>query len=190
MAVAAAVLLGNFAAFAPGASAAPASATAGGGGTATAPAAPRVPQLAPAFEGFFDGVAATSASNAWAVGDYSSGTLTSHPLIAHWDGKTWKRVPAPAPGSGAVLFAVAAKSPSLAFAVGWTAPLFQVDSTIILKWNGHVWRDVTKPSLNGLVFGVGFSSAKSAWAVGSNASLGYNPNGWTLIEHWNGSAWG
>ena len=46
--------------------------------------------------GFFYGVAATSAGNAWAVG----GTDWFSPvtLAEHWNGKTWTRVSAPTPG--------------------------------------------------------------------------------------------
>lgn len=67
----------------------------------------------------------------------------------------------------------------------------QPGNTFIEKWNGRVWREVTKPTpFFGQVSAVAFGSAKSAFAVGSNLSLGYNPNGWTLIERWNGTAWG
>src|SRR5215831_15699706 len=41
-----------------------------------------------------NGVAATSATNAWAVGD--TGTTTRQlPLIEHWDGTAWRQVPSP-----------------------------------------------------------------------------------------------
>jgi hypothetical protein len=138
------------------------------------------------------GVAATSATNAWAVGDYSDGTVTLHTLVEHWDGKAWRTVAGPSPRQGAGLFAVAARSASLAFAVGDTEsnPL-ALGNTFLEEWNGHVWREVTSPTpFAGILFGVTFSSARSAWTVGSNDSLGYNPNGWTLIEHWNGTGWG
>ena len=39
-------------------------------------------------------VAATSASNAWAVGGYENGT-TSRTLIEHWNGTAWKHVSSP-----------------------------------------------------------------------------------------------
>jgi hypothetical protein len=139
------------------------------------------------------GVTALSATNAWAVGDYTiGGGLTLHTLIEHWDGKAWRKVPSYTPNQGASLWAVAAKSPSLAFAVGSTdSTLFTLGNTFLMKWNGHVWREVTSPTpFNGLMFGVTFGSKTSAFAVGTNDALGYNPNGWTLIEHWNGRAWG
>jgi hypothetical protein len=63
---------------------------------------------------------------------------------------------------------VATRSASLAFAVGTSKPT----------------------SFPGSLYGVTFGSARSSWAVGSNDSLAYNPNGWTLIERWNGTGWG
>src|SRR5262249_45657258 len=62
-------------------------------------------------------VAATSASNAWAVGSY--GTSNSRTLILHWNGTTWKQVPSPSPGGGSYLAGVAATSASNAWAVGY-----------------------------------------------------------------------
>jgi len=57
------------------------------------------------------GVAATSAGNAWAVGDYSIGGQEQM-LIEHWNGTAWKVVPSPNPAgsAGNRLFGVAATS--------------------------------------------------------------------------------
>ena len=58
-------------------------------------------------------MAATSATNAWAVG--SNGTT----LIAHWNGTAWKQQSSPDPGSRATfLDGVAAISATNAWAVG------------------------------------------------------------------------
>ena len=69
------------------------------------------------------GVAATSGSNAWAVGDYNTGLGT--PLLAlaeHWNGTTWALAPIQNPGTGSPVFnyvmSVAATSASNAWAVG------------------------------------------------------------------------
>jgi len=66
------------------------------------------------------GVAATSASNAWAVGFYDNGVGTPYrTLIVHWNGTAWKRVPSPNPSRFAdVLNGVAATSARNAWAVG------------------------------------------------------------------------
>jgi hypothetical protein len=138
------------------------------------------------------GVSVLSATNAWAAGFYDNATVTGHTLIEHWNGRAWTRVASPTPPAGAELWAVAARSPSLAFAVGDTHPVTLVNShTYVLRWDGHAWREVTSaPQVAGIMFGVGFGSAKSVWIVGFNASLPVTPAGWTLTEHWNGAAWG
>src|ERR1700758_502951 len=69
---------------------------------ARAAAQPRAASAGTSFtvNGFFNGVAATSASNAWAVGGNNGSTL-----IAHWDGTAWKQVPSPnRPDAPNVLF--------------------------------------------------------------------------------------
>ncbi|HEY3907167.1 MAG TPA: hypothetical protein VGM14_24890 [Streptosporangiaceae bacterium] len=60
-----------------------------------------------------NGVAVTSARNAWAVGETRSKTV-----ILHWNGTRWQRLPSPSPGSGAVLSGVSATSTANAWAVG------------------------------------------------------------------------
>src|SRR5690242_16675881 len=63
---------------APGAASAPAGTAAPGGTGYTA-------------HGTLEAVAATSATNAWAVGDLGK---QNTPLIVHWNGTKWSRVPA------------------------------------------------------------------------------------------------
>jgi hypothetical protein len=71
------------------------------------------------------GVTATSASNVWAVGDYSDSTATLT-LTARWNGTAWKQVASPNPAGTAAfddngLNAVAATSAANVWAVGsWT----------------------------------------------------------------------
>ena len=48
---------------------------------------------------YLNAVAATSASDAWAVGSYSASTGGSLTLIDHWNGTAWTHVPSPAPAS-------------------------------------------------------------------------------------------
>jgi hypothetical protein len=128
-------------------------------------------------------VAATSPSNAWAVGSYTAGTH-SRAVILHWDGSTWTQMPAPAGD----LAGVAASSPSNAWAVGST-PKFR---TLTLHWNGHVWSRVPSPSrtpegLSDFLNSVAIGPGNKAWAVGE-ISCGCGP-GTSLIERWNGRSW-
>jgi hypothetical protein len=132
------------------------------------------------FSNFLAGVAATSASNAWAVGEYFK-PGTGQTLIEHWNGQRWAAQPSPNASSADGLAGVAATSASNAWAVGsyqdGTAP----DRTLIEHWNGRSWAIQPSPS-GGTgfsdLYGVAATSAANAWAVGR-----------TLIEHWNGRRW-
>jgi hypothetical protein len=137
----------------------------------------------PSFSGLtniLNGVAATSASNAWAVGYYETSSLNSESLILHWNGTAWAQVPSPNPSAQyTVLNAVAATSASNAWAVGST-----LSSPVILRWDGTRWQQMPTPSApDGVLYGVAATSASNAWAVGSNSDKG------TLIFHWNGTTW-
>lgn len=164
------------------------------------------PAVAPSFtvKGDFDAVAASSAGNAWAVGYAGADpALASSTLIAHWNGKTWKRVPSPSPGRQGMLSAVAVRSASLAWAVG-SYISSKGQNTLILRWNGRTWARVSSPSpavLNSLT-AVAVLSATDAWAAGTGEndngdvaasrparSAGSPPPAIDLVLHWNGKRW-
>ena len=126
------------------------------------------------------GVAATSATNAWAVGSTGS-SLSPKPLIVHWNGTIWKQAPSSGLPSGE-LRAVAATSASNAWAVGSTTS----GQSLILHWNGTSWKRVPSAGAAGSLTGVGASSATDAWAVGSTGSF---RSAKPLILHWNGTSW-
>ena len=132
-------------------------------------------------------VAATSASDAWAVGGYTNGSGTdSRTLAEHWNGTVWTRVPSPNPGgttSSATLAAVAAASPSDAWAVGQSSA-----GALIEHWNGTAWAQVPSPVPAGVLTGVAATSASDAWAVGYYHNTGALRLK-TLVEHWNGTTW-
>jgi hypothetical protein len=142
------------------------------------PAPPPAPAVASlSVDGSLSAVAATSASNAWAVGTDGSGKT----LIEHWDGTGWRREPSPSPGPNGGydrLVAVAATSARDAWAVG------NGFEGLILHWNGTTWKMTQSPDLgaDAALSGVTALSAGNAWAVGSAA-------GKTLILHWDGTAW-
>jgi len=62
----------------------------------------RVPSPSPGTNASLSGVAATSSSNAWAVG-YTATSTGSKTLILRWNGSVWKRVPSPVLQSGFVM---------------------------------------------------------------------------------------
>jgi hypothetical protein len=83
-------------------------------------------------------VAATSATNAWAVGFTGNSTL-----VAHWNGTAWKQVPSPNPTNEKVhaLNGVAATSATNAWAVGHTSTNNGGnEKTLIAHWNGTSWK--------------------------------------------------
>ena len=77
----------------------------------------QVPNPSPGQEPSLSGVAATSASNAWAVGGYLAGSVDKT-LFMHWNGHAWKQLIGPSPGSASSLTSVAATSASNVWAVG------------------------------------------------------------------------
>jgi hypothetical protein len=149
------------------------------------------------------GVAATSPTNAWAVGSYFNGT-TIQTLIEHWNGKSWNVQASPTPGNASCLMqraalatrasigllSVAASSPSDAWAVGVRCGS-HADQTLIEHWNGKSWKVKVSPDPGGTdnpngLSGVAATSSTNAWAVGSYYNGTANK---TLIERWNGTAW-
>jgi hypothetical protein len=93
-----------------------------------------------------NGVSATSASNAWAVGTEEipgvSATSGSYTMILHWNGNTWARVSSPNPFCATCdsLTGVAASSAKNAWAVGTLSAGGEI---VILHWNGTRWASST-----------------------------------------------
>ena len=123
-------------------------------------------------------MAATSATDAWAVGSTTSGQS----LILHWNGTSWKRVPSG--GATGSLAGIGISSASNAWAVGSDS-----GKALILHWNGASWQQVPSPSPSGRISlsAVAVTSGRDAWAVGS-VSPGTSPAA-GLILHWNGTVW-
>src|SRR5215469_8822014 len=104
--------------------------------TAAARAGSQGPAASFTVSGALSSVAATSATNAWAVGSTGSGILT-----VRWNGTAWTQVASPAP-AGSSLSGVAATSATNAWAVGSTGS----GKTLIVRWNGTAWTQVPSPS--------------------------------------------
>ncbi|MFL5797106.1 MAG: hypothetical protein ACJ77A_04125 [Actinomycetota bacterium] len=142
------------------------------------------------LDSILTGVAAISASNAWAVGYYSNGTA-DQTLVEHWNGTSWKVVPSPNPGGSSrndFLYGVAAVSATNVWAVG-RFDNGSANRTLIEHWNGHTWLRVASPNIGGSTAHNGLNavtatSASDAWAVGGGGNADK-----TLIEHWNGKTW-
>jgi hypothetical protein len=137
----------------------------------------------------FEGVAASSTSNVWAVGENEEPIFT--PYAEHWDGARWQDVHVPVLGPAAShpeggLYGVAVRSRRNAWAVGWSdlgQPAMEVP--MIEHWNGVRWRIVPCPRVGSYssLSGVAVVTPKNVWAVGSFEET------YPIAEHWNGSRW-
>lgn len=144
----------------------------------------------------FNSVAATSASNAWAVGMIGPGpgvtSSAEEPLIEHWDGSAWSAQTFEVPTDGGTLWAVSYISATNAWAVGHTGGEGQGtgQATLIEHWDGTSWTRVSSPNATGTaneLYGVTAISANDVWAVGyTRTSSGVDH---TLTMNWNGSNW-
>jgi hypothetical protein len=133
-----------------------------------------------------DGIAATSARDIWAVGNYDTGTRFQ-PLIEHWNGTRWSIVPAPAAGS-VLLSQISLTAPGNGWAAGLREGSGSASQALIEHWNGQHWTVVRSPVLRGSALtGVLALTPHLAWAVGSYALP--HSGSHTLIERWDGRAW-
>jgi hypothetical protein len=120
-----------------------------------------------------NGVAATSSSNAWAVGFFDGSAGLARTLIEHWNGRAWKVQPSPNPGSNSdFLQSVTAFSATDAWAVGDYSTSEATEYTLIEHWNGRTWTRVPSPNPGGRnspsgLTGVAGVTPSSIWAVGS-----------------------
>ena len=145
--------------------------------------------------GALNGVVAIATNNVWAVGFHAS-TNNIQTLIEHWNGSSWSIVPGAGPGMASnTLSAVAAIDANNVWAVGDStnsvgprAPY----SPLIEHWNGTKWSVITSPiqGTSDLIGGIAAISASNIWVVGDYRT-GIDPFGpyFTLIEHWDGTAW-
>ncbi len=138
------------------------------------------------------GVTATSASDAWAVGNYRAPDGHLRTLIAAWNGTAWRQMVSPNPGGAGRddrLTAVSASSSDDAWAVGYYSDARSARRLLVLHWDGTSWRQVSTPSLGrsrgAMLFGVTAISASNVWAVGYLIRPGPS----ALVLHWDGRTW-
>src|SRR5579863_94757 len=142
---------------------------------------------------FLYSVAALSATDVWAVGDYEELGIGNifRTLTERWNGTTWSVVPSPNVGTGDDhLYGVAAVSSTDIWAVGISnAHPTSASKTLVEQWNGMNWRVVPSPSPGQLssLSAVTVVSASDVWAVGAYFNSGGIQQ--TLVEHWNGARW-
>ncbi len=143
----------------------------------------------------FGAVAAVSASDVWAVGDYLPDADGSNPdatlgLAAHFDGTRWTVTPTPNPGPNYVtLFGVAAV-PGRAWAVGSAMDGAFHTHALIEAWDGTAWHVVPAPRLDDrrdILFSATATGPDDVWAVGERQD--FSGRFGTLVEHFDGRDW-
>jgi len=140
-------------------------------------------------DALFD-VDATSAADAWAVGDAVDNRLRERTLVEHWDGARWGIVPSPNV-RGAVasaLLGISALAPDDAWAVGLSSQTGgQPFAPMTMHWNGRGWKIVPTPPVygSGQLRAVDAISKDDVWAVGDHGV----DRSLTLTFHWDGMQW-
>jgi hypothetical protein len=135
------------------------------------------------------GVTATSASNAWATGQwqgFNSGNCgPGHLLIAHWDGARWSILRSPAGFAGDVGGAVATLSASYAWVFASKGLDSASDPGYALLWHNGTWRSFQLA--DGAVITSAVTFSHSAWGFGQR----YRTTGpaAAYAVHFNGQAW-
>ncbi|MGI8839657.1 MAG: hypothetical protein ACR2F8_02555 [Caulobacteraceae bacterium] len=95
------------------------------------------------------GVAAHSASDVWAVGEYEQPIDRFHTLIEHFDGRAWAIEPSPDPGeTGDILYGVTTRGRAV-FAVGERTSDASPDRALILALRGGRWTALEPPPADG-----------------------------------------
>lgn len=143
----------------------------------------------------FAGIAAVSANDIWAVGEYSPSNTADQTLAAHWDGSTWSIAPTPNHGFDTTfsqLNGITVVSANDIWAVGSQALSGASEQTLAEHWNGSAWSIVPtpnkpQPSNDDVLYSVAAASSTDVWAVGYYYD--YNNARTTLAEHWDGTAW-
>jgi hypothetical protein len=131
-------------------------------------------------------VAAVSATEVWAVGDYDQGDGVMRTLTERWDRTSWTIVPSPTEREGALLGSVAALSSDDVWAVGWRQKQTLLQP-LALRWNGARWSTVATRAFDGS--GASFADVAvvgpdDVWVVGDRGSPVR-----TLTAHWDGTSW-
>jgi hypothetical protein len=147
-------------------------------------------------EGNLTAIAALSATDAWAVGQYEAPDSLQRTLIEHWNGSTWTQIPSPNSSQRSnILSAVAAISANNVWAVGSGVTAPDKSEQLIEHWDGKTWTITPNPTISqgdSTLSGVAAITANDAWAVGSTTaqtSAGSPSHTEPLVEHWDGALW-
>ncbi len=147
------------------------------------------PSFPPDSQAILSAITATSANDAWAVGEFGEGQFAFE-LFEHFNGTAWTAQVIKAK-NGQEMFGVSADAPNDAWAVGQQSgdPI----KTFATHWNGTNWTSVKTPNVgagNGHLNAVLALAPNDVWAVGLSTPTGTQQSATlTLIEHFDGSSW-
>jgi hypothetical protein len=143
------------------------------------------------------GVAARSATDAWAVGAAYSDAYSPRTLTEHWDGTRWTAFKSPSPGNEAncgpnesdMLNAVAAIAADDVWAVGSYCILNP--QPLVIHWNGSKWKHVTVPqpqdAISTVFYAIAATGPNDVWIAGAFEIVSYTDD--MIVEHWDGKSW-
>jgi hypothetical protein len=141
--------------------------------------------------GAFNSVSADAPNDVWAAGWWVPEGTNRHeseaavrPLVAHWNGRSWRVTHLSAPGADD-LANVVALGPDNVWVAG--PGIYRTGAPIVRHWDGTSWRSIRAPfGTRDPNFTLTASSATDAWAVGGQETGGHSR---TLAAHWNGHTW-
>lgn len=143
----------------------------------------------PFEEDFLRGVAAVSASDAWAAGNgFDEFGPDDGPIIERWNGSSWNIVDTTLPDE-ATLTDVSALGADDVWAVG--SAFVTTLSPFVAHWDGTSWSSVPVPNpgnLGAALEGVEMLASDDVWAVGWQDGEHFGDDQ-TLVEHWDGTSW-
>jgi hypothetical protein len=153
-----------------------------------------VPNLISNTDYFLSGVACTSESLCWAIGESSTcaGACLNESLILRWDGTNWTVSPSPNTtiGTTSYLTDIICTTASDCWAVGGAQDATTGKyRTLIERWDGSLWTDVPSPNTSDTednkLSSVTCTTASECWAVGKHRDAA-SGNYRTLTERWDG----
>jgi|ERR1700694_442972 len=135
------------------------------------------------------GVAAISANDAWAVGEYTDGIDIHRALAMHWDGHTWSFINPMVVAEYSLIYSVT----KIAHNDVWAAGIYRVSGRafhpLFLHWNGSQWTQIPGVDVGSggaYIYAISAASRSDVWAIGPEEG-GYP--GRPVAEHWNGVRW-
>src|SRR5207248_6198707 len=120
--------------------------------------------------GQYISVAAVSATDIWAVGDFQPISGGGHTLVEHWNGSNWQVVRSPNVAEFNTLQSISVVSASDIWAVG---NLNSGSQTLSEHWNGSSWQVIFSPNIGknpNSLQGVAAVASTDVWAVGSHGN--------------------